>query len=113
VIHAIPAQRVRICILDTGYDAESVFFQYPVRRQRLVKWKDWVEESQECKDTHGHGTHIVSLIMKIAPHADICVARVAKDTASLSDSSENIAKVSHINPSPSSISNTCLGHRVG
>lgn len=93
-IQSVPLRRVRIAILDTGYDADAVFFQNHTRRQRLVEWKDWVEESDQPKDAHGHGTHLISLVMKIAPDADICVARVAKNPMRLEESSNNVAEVS-------------------
>ena len=90
----VPVRRVRIAILDTGYDPDAVFFQPNARRNRLVEWKDWVEDAKEPTDCNGHGTHLVSLIMKIAPEADIYVARVAKDPMGLSDASEAIGEVS-------------------
>ncbi|KAF4946043.1 hypothetical protein FGADI_11480 [Fusarium gaditjirri] len=87
-----PVKRVRIAILDTGYDADAVFFHPNARRNRLVKWKDWVGDAKEPTDCNGHGTHLVSLIMKIAPEADIYVARVAKDPMGLNDASEAISE---------------------
>lgn len=89
-----PARRTRIAILDTGYDADAIFFQPNPQRNRLVRWKDFVEDAKEPTDCNGHGTHLVSLIMKIAPEADIYVARVAKDPMGLSTASEAIAEVS-------------------
>lgn len=90
----VPTARVRIAILDSGYDADAVFFQSPARRNRLIKWKDWVEDAKQPQDCHGHGTHLVSLIMKMAPEADICVARVARDPGGLDNASEYVAEVS-------------------
>ncbi|RGP78854.1 peptidase s8 subtilisin kexin sedolisin [Fusarium longipes] len=87
-----PTRRVRIAILDTGYDADAIFFQPTMRRNRLVKWKDWVENAKSPSDCNGHGTHLVSLIMMMAPEADICVARVAKDPRDLENASEAIAQ---------------------
>lgn len=90
----VPHRRVRIAILDTGYDPDALFFQPPSRRNRLVQWKDWVDGAQEPEDRHGHGTHLVSLIMQMAPEADICVARVSKDQKGLARASESVAEVS-------------------
>ena len=89
-------ERIRIAILDTGYDADAVFFQPPTRRSRLIHWKDWVENAAKPLDSHGHGTHSVSLVMKMAPEAEICVARVASDPGALEKASENVAKVSTV-----------------
>lgn len=92
-----PGERIRIAVLDTGYDPDAIFFQHRIRRQKLVRWRDWVDNAEDPQDSHGHGTHLVSLIMKVAPEAEICVARVAKDPKDLTGASENVAAVSNDN----------------
>lgn len=88
----LPA-RIKIAVIDTGYEETVPFFHSPLRRSRLI-WKDWVKDSLDPTDTAGHGTHIVSLIMTIAPEADIYVARVAEDQKGLEGASdETVAKV--------------------
>lgn len=84
---------IKIAILDTGYDDDAVFFHHPYRCSRMKGWKDWVDSSITPQDCNGHGTHVVSLVMKVAPNADIFVARVAKDTEGLQHASENISEV--------------------
>jgi hypothetical protein len=89
----LPA-RIKIAVIDTGFDETVPFFHSPLRRSRLKLWKDWVKNSWDPTDTAGHGTHIVSLIMTIAPEADIYVARVAEDRKGLEGASDEIvAKV--------------------
>ncbi|RJE23882.1 hypothetical protein PHISCL_03794 [Aspergillus sclerotialis] len=87
-----PRSRVRIAVLDTGCDDNSPFFFNPDNASRLAKWKDWAAGSEQFEDCHGHGTHLVSLAMKIAPEAHICVARVAQSPDQLYYASENVAK---------------------
>lgn len=87
-------RRIRVAILDTGYDAEAVFFGVSSRRQRLKGWMDCVDGLERPVDENGHGTHTVSLLMKVAPLADIYVARVAKDRGNLRAATENIRDVS-------------------
>lgn len=91
-------RRARIAVLDTGFDPDAAFFQGEGRYDRLepsgTHWKDWVEWGNETpKDSDGHGTHLVSLIMQIAPEADIFVARVFKDTQNLANTSVSVAEV--------------------
>ncbi|KAJ5971397.1 subtilisin-like protein, partial [Penicillium vulpinum] len=86
------SRRVRIAVLDTGYDNNAPFFFSPGVQSRLRGWKDWVDGSDEPEDCHGHGTHLVSLIQNCAPEADIYVARIAKKPSELLKSSENVAK---------------------
>ena len=86
-------RRVRIAILDTGCDNNAPFFFSPDIEGRLKGWKDCVDGSDQPEDSHGHGTHLVSLVMKCAPEADVYVVRIAKSPDQLLNSSENVAKV--------------------
>ena len=89
----LPA-RIKIAVIDTGFEETVPFFHLPHRRSRLKRWKDWVRNSPDPTDISGHGTHTVSLIMMIAPEADIYVARVAEDRKGLEGASDEIvAKV--------------------
>lgn len=85
---------VRVTVIDTGCDITAPIFDLPGQRNRLKgHWKDWMDESLKPRDDHGHGTEIVSLLLRILPNAEIFVARVAKDLDSLVDAGERIAKV--------------------
>jgi subtilisin family serine protease len=71
----LPQRRIRIGILDTGIDTKNkIYFQ----SGRLED--DWcisfVGEPHEFHDEDGHGTHCVSLLRKVAPDAEIYVAKV-------------------------------------
>lgn len=108
-----PSRRVRIAVLDTGYDDNAPFFFFPDVQGRLKGWKDWVDGSDQPKDLHGHGTHLVSLVLKCAPEADIYVARIAESPNQLLDSSENVAKVCISRELMHTILLTCLGDFLG
>ncbi|KAL6895734.1 peptidase S8/S53 domain-containing protein [Trichoderma longibrachiatum] len=84
--------RIRIAILDTGYDARSQFFTAAARKKRLIKWKDFVDGQEQPLDRDGHGSHALSILMKVAPAADICVARVAENTEDLQNRPSAIAQ---------------------
>ncbi|TKA64916.1 hypothetical protein B0A55_09975 [Friedmanniomyces simplex] len=83
--------RTKIAILDTGYDPDSLFFSSSARKKRIKAWKDFVVGSAE-QDIDGHGTHVLSTAMKIAPSADVYVARVAKNDADFTQSRERIVQ---------------------
>ncbi|KAK9777054.1 putative Peptidase S8/S53 domain-containing protein [Seiridium cardinale] len=87
-------RQLRIAVLDTGDDDEAVFFQISARRRRIKQWRDFYENSEDPIDENGHGSHTTALVMKIAPTADIYVARVTKDRASLKDSATSVAELS-------------------
>ncbi|PYH88554.1 subtilisin-like protein [Aspergillus ellipticus CBS 707.79] len=78
--------RIKIAILDTGCDAQCSFFLNLTRQQRLTKWKDFVEGSDQPVDANGHGTDVTALAMMIAPAADIYVARVCRSPQGLGES---------------------------
>ncbi|PNS19980.1 hypothetical protein CAC42_7947 [Sphaceloma murrayae] len=85
-------KRIRIAVLDTGCDLTSAFFT-PQRRARLKSWYDLVDTStQSFVDGDGHGTHVVSLAMRMAQTADIYVARVAGKTEDLEAASGKVAE---------------------
>ncbi|KAJ6157218.1 hypothetical protein N7497_006103 [Penicillium chrysogenum] len=50
--------RIKIAVIDTGFEETVPFFHSPLRRSRLKAWKDWVEDSPDPTDIEGHGTHI-------------------------------------------------------
>lgn len=89
------ARPIKIAVLDTGCSLNAPIFSMQGQEARMKNhWKDWVDGSPQPKDTNGHGTKIVSLLLRIAPNAEIFVARVAKDHKSLSKADEVIARVS-------------------
>jgi hypothetical protein len=87
-------KRIRIAVLDTGYDPDALFFGR-VRKRRIREWNDFVKKHEpNALDEDGHGTHVLSVLMQVAPAADIFVARVARNTQDLQKAAGNVAKVS-------------------
>ena len=87
-------RRTRIAVLDTGYDPAAEFFSNRDREVRLCGWRDWAFDSKSPTDEDGHGSRVLSLLMKMTPLADIYVARVAKNSNGLKSSSIALAEVS-------------------
>ncbi|KAI8281719.1 putative subtilisin [Colletotrichum sp. SAR 10_98] len=83
------AKRPRVAILDTGFDGSSSFLD--IQGRRIDDWKDFAGSSQDLVDEAGHGTHTAATAMKVAPHARMYVARIAKDMSSLRKASQAIA----------------------
>lgn len=87
---------MKIAILDTGVDLSHPDFkedQSASRMNRRIKPpEDFLDVGGKAHDTCGHGTHGVGLLRKVAPEADIYVARVAKDFDGILDP-EVVAKV--------------------
>lgn len=88
------SQPVRIAVIDTGCDLKAPIFDVSGHESRLKgHWKDWLDESSRPLDQHGHGTEIVSLLLRILPNAEIFVARVARNQQDLDTAGELIVKV--------------------
>ncbi|KAL8420549.1 hypothetical protein RB594_003365 [Gaeumannomyces avenae] len=78
------SKRVRIAVLDTGLhidDSDTLLLggarriQTELSRSFLGAEKGW----EDCDDTHGHGTHVVRLLLKLSPRAEIVVIKVSED----------------------------------
>lgn len=54
------------------------------------------EGSTSGKDEDGHGTHVLSILMKVTPTADFYVARVARTKNDLANSTWNVAQVGYL-----------------
>ncbi|KAI9662763.1 MAG: hypothetical protein M1829_006158 [Trizodia sp. TS-e1964] len=68
--------RVRVAILDTGITINDDFLES--RKGRIRSSKSFITGESSTEDEIGHGTHVAALLLKVAPYADIFVARVSK-----------------------------------
>ena len=71
-------QPVHVAVLDTGCNTTAPYFYIPDVETRLKEWTDFASGSENFVDTDGHGTYVVSLISRMAPAADLYVARISK-----------------------------------
>src|SRR6187402_3265774 len=76
------AEPVRIAILDSGLDPESPFLieDQQLANPRVKDARSFIHgtEPHDVRDEIGHGTHALGLLLKVAPCADIYVARIAR-----------------------------------
>jgi subtilisin family serine protease len=73
---------VRIAILDTGIDIghPSIIGAMRSKPPRIHKsMQSFVEDDGSIKDECGHGTHIAALLSRVAPQAEIYIAKVAQN----------------------------------
>ncbi|KAL8363271.1 hypothetical protein RB601_009172 [Gaeumannomyces tritici] len=75
-------KKVSIAILDSGIELSEMQKDQHLPRRKVV-YRSWVggetlgnKPSQEWKDNVGHGTHLSTLLARVAPMANIHVARV-------------------------------------
>ncbi|KAK2480526.1 hypothetical protein H9L39_06165 [Fusarium oxysporum f. sp. albedinis] len=89
--------RIRIAVLDTGCDINNDYFNGPGigQDERLDgHWLDCVEGSDDMvdEDPDKHGTAMVTLLLRLIPHAEIFVFRVAKNKDDLGMAQNRIAR---------------------
>lgn len=60
-----------------------------------MKSKSWVEGSDSLSDSAGHGTHTLRLLLRVAPEADISVAKISATGSIEASDVDRIAAVGH------------------
>ena len=74
-------KRTKIAVLDTGIDLRDPYIRS--QKGRIKEMQNWVPNEKgfvvlkDVADSFGHGTHVIGLVLKVAPCADICVGRIA------------------------------------
>lgn len=68
-------ERIRIAVLDTGIDTTDKMIR-SASRSRIKDKRSWVGSIQNYEDEYGHGTHVTRLLLKMAPAAEIYVAKI-------------------------------------
>jgi len=86
----ISSRRVRVCVIDTGLDMAHPAVQAAKLEGRLKSVQSWKGSTM---DEYGHGTHAAELILRVAPQADLYVAKVANAKSMPSEDTELIIKV--------------------
>ncbi len=72
---------VRIAILSTGYDVSDPMIRGALRSGRIKDSQSWVGESADMSDSNGHGTHTMRLLLRVAPAAEISMAKISQGTS--------------------------------
>lgn len=73
-------RRPKIAIINTGSDSRALFVDGLLERRlrnskKQYNYKDFWDSASIPRDETGHGTAVLSVIHRIVPFADICVAR--------------------------------------
>ncbi|KAF2737107.1 subtilisin-like protein, partial [Polyplosphaeria fusca] len=82
---------VRVAVLDTGVENATRSDKPEFIRQHSRQIKGWTfleggnDKFKWNKDANGHGTHVVGLILRVAPRAEIYSARILKGWESTID----------------------------
>ncbi|KAH9217062.1 peptidase S8/S53 domain-containing protein [Leptodontidium sp. 2 PMI_412] len=76
------AGRVTVAVLDTGFQPSAALMETYQQFNRIRESKSWVksedgnEDEKWDSDQDGHGTQVAELFLRVAPVADIHVAKV-------------------------------------
>ena len=89
LLKSAPGKRVRIAVIDTGLNRHhpevADLLASDEEEQRIKACESWLPDSSRGgflpgdEDEAGHGTHCAMVTHKVAPNADIFVARVFKN----------------------------------
>ena len=94
-----------IAVLDTGLDSNLPSLKGAIKCKRIKVVKSFVPGDASTMDEYGHGTHVASLLLQVAPRAQVLVLKIAKTEVILS--TESIADVSGDCPTSEIILNMC------
>lgn len=75
--HEKLSKRVKVCIIDTGFDEKHPALKGAKLMGRLVATKNFKGDPRDLNDESGHGTQIAELVLTLAPEAELCIAKVA------------------------------------
>ncbi|KAH6616958.1 peptidase S8/S53 domain-containing protein [Chaetomium tenue] len=75
--------RIKVAVLDTGLDVGHPSIQANVEQIKDVK--SWLPANSAAgSDPCGHGTHVIGLLLDVAPDCDVYVAQIADNKNPLS-----------------------------
>lgn len=104
-IYCRSQQKVAIAILDSGIELSEDQKDKYIRGRQVV-YRSWVDDersgdgpgaSRDWKDSVGHGTHLATVLARLAPTAAIYVARVfQRSKPNLKRETKNVARVSNL-----------------
>lgn len=87
---------VRVAILDSGLDPENPFLieDQQLANPRIKEARSFVHGTapHDTRDEIGHGTHALGLLLKVAPYAEIYIAKIAQREILDPNTYDDIAK---------------------
>lgn len=85
-------EKIRIAVLDTGIDPTDMMIKPAM--SRIIDKRSWVGSPESYMDKYGHGTHVTRLLLKMAPAAEIYVAKITDNKSVDPQDMSRIAEVS-------------------
>jgi len=76
---------IRIAVLSTGIDLNHSLIKGAFRTNRIRACRSFVPSDNSITDSHGYGTHVAALLLKVAPDAQLYIAKIAKNGSIPSD----------------------------
>ncbi|KAH8600194.1 peptidase S8/S53 domain-containing protein, partial [Bisporella sp. PMI_857] len=91
-------RRIKIAIIDSGIDMKNKCIKGILgpekarKHKRIEDKRSWVGAETNIVDTFGHGTAVAYLLLKVAPAADLYIARVSEGKTIPKENIDFIAK---------------------
>lgn len=87
-------KKIRIAIIDTGIDDGDILIETALESGRIRACQGFVNDPDDHKDIHGHGTHVARLVLEMAPSAELYIAKVSDDKTINATDLNRISEVS-------------------
>jgi len=84
---------IRIAVLDTGIRIDETDELLQGGKDRIVMKRSFIGHEDQHLDSYGHGTHVVRLLLRFAPNAEIVVAKVSENKFFITTQMSQIIKV--------------------
>jgi subtilisin family serine protease len=88
-------EKIRIAIIDTGIDNDDdILIETALECGRIKACRGFVNDPDDHKDFHGHGTHVTRLLLEMAPSAELYIAKVSDSRSINATDLNRISEVS-------------------
>lgn len=77
----IPREKIRIAVIDSGVEKDDPVIKPDLRDGQIQECRNFSsQDPNQWDDKVGHGTMVTRLLMRVAPNAELYIAKVTSDT---------------------------------
>ena len=92
-------RKIRVAIIDSGVSKEDLFIKQYMKRGSIAQMRNFTSpDINDCEDSSGHGTAVTKILLEVAPHVEVYIAKVTNTLEISSFGALCIAQVSSAPP---------------
>ncbi|KAJ4153104.1 hypothetical protein LMH87_009609 [Akanthomyces muscarius] len=70
-------RKIRVAIIDSGVSKEDLFIKQYMKRGSIAQMRNFTSpDINDCEDSSGHGTAVTKILLEVAPHVEVYIAKV-------------------------------------